>query len=54
MKVSDVIVMLERKLANLSQLITSAAALGDVSRVGTLEAEHAETLETLNKLQSVQ
>jgi hypothetical protein len=50
MTVSQIIEMLERRVAYLSQLRSSAAALGDIARVASLDEDLAETELTLATL----
>ena len=50
MTVSQIIEMLERRVAYLSQLRSSAAALGDIARVASLDEGLAETELTLATL----
>ena len=53
MTVNQIIEMLQRRLVNLSQLRTSAADLGDLDRVSALDAEIAETQNTLDALNTL-
>lgn len=53
MTIQALIEMLERKVVNLSQLSTAAAALGDVAAVERLTTEIAETEVTLAQLRSL-
>ncbi|MFY7819908.1 MAG: hypothetical protein ACOVP3_03575 [Rhodoluna sp.] len=50
MTVSQIIEMLERRVAYLSQLRASAAALGDIARAASLDEDLAETELTLATL----
>lgn len=50
MSVPELIDMMNRRLAYLSQLRASAVVLGDVAQVDKIDAEIASTQETLNKL----
>lgn len=50
MKVSTIKEMLARRITHLSALKTSAESIGDISRVEALEAEIAETQNTLDQL----
>jgi hypothetical protein len=50
MTVSQIIEMLERRVAYLSQARSSAAALGDIARVASLDEDLAETELTLATL----
>lgn len=50
MNTPDLTAMLRRRLAYLSQLRTSAVAIGDIAQVARIDAELAETQDTLNKL----
>jgi hypothetical protein len=52
MTISDLIALATARLANLQSLRTSAASLGDVERVMTLDAEIAETQATLDSLRA--
>lgn len=54
MSVPELIDMMNRRLAYLSQLRASAVALGDVAQVDKIDAEIASTQETLNKLLLIQ
>jgi hypothetical protein len=45
--------MLERKIANLSSLLTSAKTLGDIDRVASLEEEILSVESTLNQLKTL-
>lgn len=54
MAISELIYLLEKKLANLGQLRSSAANLGEIERVMALDNEIAETTATLDKLKAVQ
>ena len=54
MALAEIISLLEKKLANLGQLRSSAASLGEVDRVLALDNEIAETSVTLGKLKAVQ
>lgn len=53
MKVSDLITLLERRLVYLGTLRSSAAALGDIAQIERLDADMAETQETLNQLNGI-
>ena len=50
MTVSQIIEMLERRIVYLSQLRSSAAVLGDIARVASLDEDLAETEFTLATL----
>lgn len=52
MTVSQIIEMLERRIVNLSQLRSGAAALGDIARVASLDEDLAETELTLATLRA--
>lgn len=52
MTVSQIIEMLERRVAYLSQQRSSAAALGDIARVASLDEDLAETELTLATLRA--
>ena len=52
MTVSQIIEMLERRVAYLSQLRSSAAILGDIARVTSLDEDLAETELTLATLRA--
>lgn len=52
MTVNQIIEMLERRVAYLSQLRSSAAALGDIARVASLDEDLAETELTLATLRA--
>lgn len=54
MSVSELIDMMNRRLAYMSQLRASAVALGDVAQVYKIDAETASAQETLNKLLLIQ
>lgn len=53
MTVTEIIEMLSRRLANLSQQRSSAGSLGDLERVASLDAEIAETQSTLDALRTL-
>jgi hypothetical protein len=53
MTIAQIIEMLKRRQVNLSQLRTSAADLGDLDRVSTIDAEIAETQNTLAALETL-
>jgi hypothetical protein len=53
MTVSQIIEMLEKRIVHLSQLRSSAAALGDIPRVASLDEDLAETQLTLATLLAV-
>jgi hypothetical protein len=53
MTIAQIIEMLKRRLVNLSQLRTSAADLGDLDRVSIIDAEIAETQNTLAALETL-
>jgi hypothetical protein len=53
MTVDYLIQLLTRKVATLSQLRTSADALGDIDRVEELDVQIAETQTTLAALRSL-
>lgn len=46
----DLISLVEARLAYLQQLRASAAQLGDIQQIARIDAEMAETQETLTKL----
>jgi hypothetical protein len=50
MSLDDLIAMCKSRLAYLSQLRSSAVALGDTAQVERIDAETAQTQNTLNKL----
>jgi hypothetical protein len=52
MTISQIIEMLERRVAYLSQLRSSAAALGDIARVTLLDQDLAEAELTLATLRA--
>jgi hypothetical protein len=52
MTVAQIIEMLERRIVHLSQLRSSAAALGDIARVTLLDQDLAETELTLATLRT--
>lgn len=54
MALAEIISLLEKKLANLGQLRSSAAGLGEIERVMALDSEIAETSATLDKLKALQ
>lgn len=51
--VPDLITMCERRVVYLQSVRTSATALGDLEQVSRVDAELAETQDTLNKLRSL-
>jgi hypothetical protein len=53
MTVSQIIEMLEKRIVYLSHLRSSAAALGDIPRVASLDEDLAETQLTLATLLAV-
>jgi hypothetical protein len=53
MTIATIIEMLERRVAHLSQLMTSAEALGDIARVTALETELSETEATLAAIRAL-
>jgi hypothetical protein len=53
MSLNDLIAMCRSRLAYLSQLRTSAVALGDTAQVERIDAETAQTQTTLNRLQTL-
>jgi hypothetical protein len=53
MTIDQIIEMLERRVAYLSQLRSSAAALGDIPRVASIDEDLAETELTLATLLAV-
>lgn len=53
MKISDLITILERRLVYLGSLRSSAVALGDLAQIERIDADAAETQETLNQLKAV-
>ena len=53
MKIDDLILLARARLTHLSQLLTSAAALGDVAGMAHVEAEIAQTQATLDSLLSL-
>ena len=50
MKIETLIAMCEKRLVYLGQVRTSAEALGDIAQVESIDAQIAETTETLNLL----
>jgi hypothetical protein len=52
MKISDLVALLEARLANLAQQRTTAAALGDVAGILRIDAETSETETTLASLRA--
>jgi hypothetical protein len=54
MTVTDIISMLEKRIAQIGQLRTSAERLGDIERVTALDAELAETEATLAALRALE
>ena len=53
MTIAYLIELLQRKVANLSMLRTSAAALGEIEQVEQLDVQIAETETTLAALRSL-
>lgn len=53
MKISDLITILERRLVYLGTLRSSAVALGDLAQIERIDADAAETQQTLNQLKAV-
>jgi hypothetical protein len=53
MTIQHLIELLERRIANLSQLKTSAEAIGDVDGSANIEAELSQTLATINQLRQL-
>jgi|LakMenEpi03Aug12_release.lakeMendotaPanAssembly.Ray.scaffolds.fasta_scaffold5468905_1 hypothetical protein len=53
MTIAYLIELLHRKIANLSMLRTSAAALGEIDKVEQLDVQIAETETTLEALRSL-
>lgn len=53
MKICEIVDMLEKEAGRLSQLRTSAANIGDVEQVAQLDAELAETQDSLTRVKSV-
>jgi hypothetical protein len=53
MTIEDLIQMVSRRLAYLSQLRTSASNLGDAVQVASLDAQIAETEATLSQLKTL-
>jgi hypothetical protein len=53
MTTNTLIELLEKNLVNLSQLKTSAEALGDVNQVIAVDLEIEETQTTLNQLKTL-
>jgi hypothetical protein len=53
MTVEDLMQMVSRRLVHLSQVRNAADALGDVARVAELDAEIAQTEQTLAQLRSL-
>lgn len=53
MTIQSLIEMVERRLAHLSQVRSSAAALGDIERVATLDADIAQAQVTLAQLKTL-
>lgn len=50
MTIDDLVAMCRSRLAQLSQLRSSAVALGDVEQVSKIDAQASETQATLNQL----
>jgi hypothetical protein len=53
MTIDELICMLERKIVNLSSLLTSAKSLGDLERLTFLENEIASAQATLDQLKTL-
>jgi len=53
MNIEKIIELLYRRLVNLSQLRTSAETMGELDRVLALDAEIAETQNTLDALNTL-
>jgi hypothetical protein len=53
MTIDQIIELLNRRLVNLSQLRTSAETMGELDRVLALDAEIAETQNTLDALNTL-
>lgn len=53
MTILELIEMCERRIAYLNGVRGSAAALGDIQQVERIDAQLAETQQTLNQLQSL-
>ena len=53
MTIPELIQMVQRRLAYLSQLRTSASNLGDVVQVGLIDGQIAETESTLEALKTL-
>jgi hypothetical protein len=53
MTVSHLIELLERRIAHLSQLKTSAESIGDVDAVANIESELSQTQTTINQLRQI-
>ena len=53
MKIAELIVLAEHKLATLNQATATAQASGDADALGRLEAEVAETQATLDELRDL-
>lgn len=53
MTILQLIEMCERRIAYLNGVRGSAAALGDIQQVEQIDAQLAETQQTLNQLQSL-
>ena len=53
MTITQLIEMLQRRLCYLGQLRSGAESLGDIARVGAVEADISETQVTLDALKSI-
>ena len=53
MTLSELIQMLERRIAHLQSVLASASAVGDVQQVERFEAQINETQNTLNQLRAL-
>lgn len=53
MNISEIIEILERRVANLDSVKTAAATLGDLDQIVKIEEEIAETLQTISKMRSL-
>lgn len=54
MSLSDLIALLEKRLVYLGSLRSSAAALGDVAQIERIDADSAETQQTLNRIRATE
>lgn len=53
MNITQLIAIVERRLVYLSQVKASAETLGDLAQSASIEAQIAETNDTLNKLNTL-